>query len=518
MNVPLSALRRQLSFQIPFIIGAILVVPILVMLYDLAFASKTDQITLINKEERLATIVRILATDLGERIQGQVADLPAAEQTSVLSANFSAVASPLAREHPGVRLGLYVPASDQIFAEGFLHEYRRLTPAEKQERDQRIYREASSGIAAVLGSGEPLARLAGNPDDQFFEHLVPLYDGGKLVAVVWAEERLNPIFTQSRNFRMVTRYFSLFSFFLGAVGTLFVVNNFVRRVGQIRSGLEQMERDIHYRLPAMPGEMGQISMAVNKMASALEEKEKLEERLRRAENLAALGRLVTGLAHELRNPIGIIKATVQVMEKDPGVTGVDEYAAVIKEQVDRQNRVLTELLEFGRPSRGVIMHLNPGDLLRSVLSFTESLFRQHRVDLEMHVPADLPAVQGDGEKLKQVFVNLILNALQAMPDGGTLRVVACGDKDWVSISFQDTGVGISAADIGHIFDPYYTTRDGGHGLGLAISHQIIEMHGGRIEVESEPGKGATFTVILPAAGPAPPERGEAGNAAPHPDH
>ncbi|MDI6710217.1 MAG: ATP-binding protein [Thermoanaerobacterales bacterium] len=516
--MPLFALRRRLSFQIPLIIGAILVVPILVMLYDLAFASKTDEITLVNKEERLATIVRILATDLGERIEGQVRDLPASSQAAVLSENFTAVASPLAREHPGVRLGLYVPASDQIFAEGFLHEYRRLTPTEEREREQRIYREASSGITAVLGSGEPLARLAGNPDDQFFEHLVPLYDGGKLVAVVWAEERLNPIFTQSRNFRMVTRYFSLFSFFLGAVGTLFVVNNFVRRVGQIRSGLEHMERNIHVRLPAMPGEMGQISLAINKMASALEEKERLEERLRRAENLAALGRLVTGLAHELRNPIGIIKATVQVMEKDPGVAGVEEYAAVVKEQVNRQNRVLTELLEFGRPSRGVILRLNPADLLRSVLTFTESLFRQNRVALELHAPADLPAIQGDGEKLKQVFVNLVLNAVQAMPDGGTLRVVACGDREWVSISFQDTGRGIHAVDIGHIFDPYYTTRDGGHGLGLAISHQIIEMHGGRIEVESEPGKGATFTVVLPVAGEESPERGEAGGGSPHPDY
>lgn len=500
---------RLLSFQIPLIIGAILVLPILVMLYDMFFASKTDEISLANTEERLATIVRVLATDLGEEI----------EQGQTLSNRFLAIAAPLADEHPGVRLGLYVPASDELFVEGFLHQYRHLTSAEQQAREQRIYREASSGIAAVMGSGKPLARLAGDPDDQFFEHLVPLFDGGKLVAITWGEERLHPIFTQSRNFRMITRYFSLFSFFLGAAGTLFVVSGFVWHVGQIREGLKRMQNDIHHQLPDMPGEMGQISQAINKMGTALIEKEKLEERLCRTENLAALGRLVTGLAHELRNPIAIIKATVQVMEKDlEGTTGIDEYAAVIKEQVNRQNRVLTELLEFGRPSRNLLQPLKPADLLHSVLTLTEPLFRQQQVALDVHVAPDLPSILGDGEKLKQVFVNLMLNAVQAMANGGTLSIIGCTDGTDVFISFHDTGKGIGPEDISHIFDPFYTTRESGHGLGLAISHQIITAHGGRLEVESEPDQGATFKMILPAAREDLSERGEGRDDSPHPDY
>lgn len=488
---------RSLRFQILAIITGILVIPILVMVYDLIYASRTDQMLLVHKEERLAAIVQFLAA--GVRSEAHI-DRSAAIPPDRLRKAFAEVAQPLAARYQGVRLGLYIPATKQIVVEGFLHEYRQLTPQERKAREQRVLREASSGINAVMASGEPLARIAGAPDDQFFEHLIPLAAGGQVVGVVWAEERINPIFTQSRNFRLVTRYLTLLGFFFGTIGTLLVILNLTSRVSAIKQGLARLENDIHQLLPPMPGEMGQIVQAINKMALGLAEKERLEAELRRAERLAALGRLVTGVAHELRNPLAIIKAAVQVMEEElHHVPEVQDYARVIKEQVGRQNRVLQELLEFGRPSRGVVQPLNANRLVEGILTFAQPLLRQQGVELHLALAENLPQVEGDGEKLKQVFLNLILNAVQAMPGGGKLTIET-GGSDRVFVRFTDTGAGIEPGDLPHLFDPYYTTKKNGSGLGLAIAHRIVELHGGHIEVESEPGRGASFTVWLPAAG------------------
>lgn len=494
----ISSLRRQFVFQIPAIIGAILVVPLLVMVYDIIYASKTDQMLLVNKEERLATIVHFLSTAITNRLENKFIMNDPEQKTIVLSEAFNRVAEPLAAKYKGVRLGLYVPATDKLFVQGFLHEYRKLTPEEKRLREQRIYREASSGIKAVLGSRQPFARIAGNPDDQFFEHLEPVFIDQEIVAVVWAEERLNPIFSVSRQFRLIIRYLTLASFLFGTIGILLVVNTFVRQVRQIKTGLERLEHDLSALLPELPGEMGQITQAINKMAISLAEKEKLEEQLRRSDRLATLGRLVTGLAHEIRNPVGIIKATVQVLEKEisdrPELT---EYTTIIKQQVDRQNQIITELLEFGRPRPKNVQPLDLNKLIRAVVAFTEPLLEQNKIDLKLNLRPNIPEIEADGEKLKQVLVNLILNAIQAMPDGGRLRITTLSRNGTVLISVRDTGHGISEDDIKHIFDPFYTTKEGGGGLGLAIAHQIVEAHGGEIQVRSYPEKGTTFIIALP---------------------
>jgi signal transduction histidine kinase len=244
--------------------------------------------------------------------------------------------------------------------------------------------------------------------------------------------------------------------------------------------------------------MGQITQAINKMAVSLAEKEKLEEQLHRSDRLATLGRLVTGLAHEIRNPAAIIKATVQVLEREAkGYPDLNGYTKIIGEQVDRQNQIITELLEFGRPRPKIIQTLSINRLINSVLSFTGPFLQQNKVLLHKETRDDLPNIEGDGEQLKQVLVNLILNAVQAMPEGGHLRIVTYTKSNAVVIIVKDTGRGIAADDLKHIFDPFYTTREGGGGLGLAIGYQIIESHGGKLEAHSVEGKGSEFTITLP---------------------
>lgn len=488
-----------------------MLIPILVMLYDIYFASKSDEAMLRDREEKLGNIVQTqvvpgINDSLAKRLRGlDISALDPGTRASFLHASFIEVAEPMVPNYPGVRFGLYLPDSQQIFVQGFLHQYRQLSPQEAHEREKRILDEAKTGLIAVAASQRPLARLTSSLNDETFEYLTPIIVKDKLVGVVWADERLHPIFAQSRNFRMLTRYVTLFGFFMGSIGALIVIHNLSSGVSRIKDGLAEMEQDITRLLPEMPGETGQLAQSINKMAISLAEKENLEEELRRSERLAALGRLVTGVAHELRNPIGVVKATVQVMETEfKNIPDMDEFTAVIKEQIDRQNRVIQELLDFGRPSKSVVQPVNVNSLLEKVLTFTSPMLRQHSINLKVQLDRQLPLVKADGERIKQVYVNLILNAIQAVPEGGELSISTHGMDDYVCIEFQDSGEGIEQEHLSSIFDPFYTTKETGTGLGLSISHQIVKSHAGNIKVTSEIGKGTTFAVYLPIIG----EQGE----------
>lgn len=482
----------------------LLLIPILVMLYDIFFASKSDEAMILDRKERLGNIVQAqIVPGITETMEaslkeaGGLNSISQQELDNYLHKAFNQTAEPLVPNYPGIRFGLYLPHNEHIFVQGFLHQYRELSHKEELDRERRILVEANSGLVAVVASRKPLARLTSSLNDETFEYLAPIIVDNKLVAVTWADERLHPIFAQSRSFRMINRYIILFGFFLGAIGALAVIHNLTNGISRLKKGLSEMERDITRLLPDMPGEPGQVAQAINKMAMGLAEKEKLEEELRRSERLAALGRLVTGVAHELRNPIGVVKATVQVMETElNGNTEITEYTAVIKEHVDRQNRVIQELLDFGRPSRPLIQHVSANSLLSKVLTFTGPMLRQHKINLRLNPADDIPMVSADGEKIKQVFVNLILNAIQAMPDGGELSITTYHNDEYVCIEFTDSGEGIPAENISSIFDPFYTTKDTGSGLGLSISHQIVKSHGGTIEVDSEKGRGTSLTVKL----------------------
>jgi signal transduction histidine kinase len=499
---------HSLRTQFLFVIATLLVIPILVMMYDIFFASRSDEALLKEREEKLSSVVEtVLIPDIKKNLNSylvdvQIENLDVKDRASYLKKAFDQATKGLVPSNPGVRFGLYIPESGQIFVQGFLHQYRELSPAEQQERERRVLKEANSGLIAVAASGRPLARLTSSLNDETYEYLSPVYTNGKLIAVVWADQRTHPIFAQSRFFLTLTRYFTLFALFVGGLGALLIIHNLASGVSRIKEGLRAMEKDIHQPIPALPGEVGQIAQAINKMARSLAEKEKLEEELRRSERLAALGRLVTGVAHELRNPIGVIKTTVQLMENDmknlvlPGKNIAEEYLKIIYEQINRQNRVIQELLDFGRPNKHVVQSASVNSLLEKVLTFTEPMLRQHSINLIKNLDRDLPEVMVDGERIKQVFVNLILNGIQAMPDGGTLTIRTYRVDDWVYIEFADTGSGISPSEIGSIFDPFYTTKEHGTGLGLSISHQIIKMHGGHITVDSTVGIGTIFTVKL----------------------
>lgn len=497
-------MQKSLRFQFLAIIASLLVIPVLVMLYDIFFATKSDEVMFMDHEERLSSIVQTgiipgIKESLEMKIKGSsLVKLDPAARADYLQESFNSVTVPLVSNFPGVRFGLYLPNSKQIYVQGFLHQYRHLSPDETMERERRILTEADSGLVAAVASQRPISKLTSSLRDETFEYLAPVFVNNQLVAVVWADERLHPIFAQSRSFRTATRYIALLVFIFGALGALLVIHNLTGSVSTIKKGLMEMESDLTRLLPKMSGETGEMAQAINKMAISLAEKERLEYEMQRSEKLASLGRLVTGVAHELRNPIGVVKATVQVMESEYRDIGdLKEFTTVIKEQVDRQNRVIQELLDFGRPSKQIAQPVNINSLMEKVLTFTSPMLRQHNILLDVRFDNNLPLVLIDPSKINQVFVNMILNAIQATPEGGRLFIETGAEDQFILIKFRDTGLGIELEQLSRIFDPFYTTKDTGTGLGLSICHQIIKSHNGNIQVSSTPGEGTAFTVMLP---------------------
>lgn len=225
----------------------------------------------------------------------------------------------------------------------------------------------------------------------------------------------------------------------------------------------------------------------------------LTDQLIRADRLAAMGELTAGVAHEVRNPLGIIRASVQLLEDaqcDPRRT--HEAAEVIKQEIDRLDKVVKALLDFGRPSPPSIRPLALREVVEDVALFTDRFARGSNVDIRLEFAEDIPQVYGDPDQLKQVFLNLISNAIQAMgEDGGRITVRGHANQDYVVIEVEDSGPGIPQGIISRVFDPFFTSRTEGTGLGLTIVHRIIDDHDGHIEVENT-AEGARFTVFLPS--------------------
>jgi signal transduction histidine kinase len=248
-------------------------------------------------------------------------------------------------------------------------------------------------------------------------------------------------------------------------------------------------------------EFTELALAINEMIKQIANR---EAALVQVHKIRAIGTLTAGVAHELNNPMNNILLTSHMLMEDNSTLSEDERLEMLQDVVDETGRaknIVANLLDFARESASTLETLNLEKLLQDTIRLAENQVRMSGIKIELQVTENLPAIHGDGQKLQQVFLNLILNAVDASAKGSKIQVIALphGQSDHVAVKVVDYGQGIPKHVLPSIFDPFFTTKAKGKGtgLGLSVSQGIVAKHGGKITVSSEEGSGTVFTVIMP---------------------
>ena len=242
-------------------------------------------------------------------------------------------------------------------------------------------------------------------------------------------------------------------------------------------------------------EIGDLALAFNQMTRNLQQS---RDKLIQAERLATAGKMSASFAHEIRNPLSSMRMLSQLLMQKPEMSAEQRQSLqYILEEIERIDNIVKGLMDFARPTTLNLAEQPLVPALQAVLSLMEANLTHHQIRLVLEFAPDLPDLQFDSDKIKQAFMNVVLNAMEAMPQGGTLSVTTFKLEDGISIKVTDTGVGIPEADIEHLFEPFFSRKDKGTGLGLANVKRILEEHGGTVEIESTLNEGATVSMWLP---------------------
>jgi len=306
---------------------------------------------------------------------------------------------------------------------------------------------------------------------------------------------------------------------------LFATRRWIARpISELMDGIQKMAKgDLNTHIDLKKGdELSRLAQAFNQMATSLKEAQErifleaetrleLERNLRHSEKLATIGHLASGLAHEIGTPLNIIGGRADLAKKRlDDKESTRKNLEVIIHQAERITKIIQQLLGFVRKKKPDEAPLNVVALLENTLDFLDHQIRKQGVRIVKDLSNDLSPVRGDPDQLQQVFLNLILNALQSMPNGGTLSLTAAPKgisrdgledslRQYIEIGVGDSGGGMTTEVIQNIFIPFFTTKDKGTGLGLTVSQGIVQDHDGWVEVDSQLGKGSVFKVYLPSA-------------------
>lgn len=224
----------------------------------------------------------------------------------------------------------------------------------------------------------------------------------------------------------------------------------------------------------------------------------IEEQLRRSEKLSTLGEMAAVLAHEIRNPLGSIRGTAEILRDDylPG-DPKHEFIEIQIKETERLNHVVEDFLRMSRQQPVELRDCSIREELETIVTLVAKEAHDRGISLRLEPGAEPAIIRGDGEKLRQAFLNIVINALQATPSGGSVGIALNRAEAGFEISFRDSGTGITPDNLQRIFEPFYTTKPDGTGLGMAVTRKIIEGHGGRLDIESEVGQGTTVSIRLP---------------------
>ncbi|MFP5260794.1 MAG: sensor histidine kinase [Blastocatellia bacterium] len=282
--------------------------------------------------------------------------------------------------------------------------------------------------------------------------------------------------------------------------------NFTRPINELAGAARRVAAgDLDFAVKVnRPDEVGQLATTFNEMIAGLKSKRELEEKLNQSERAAAIGRLTQSVAHEIRNPLNVINLSIDHVSSKYGPEDearrrqFTRMLSSIKDEIERLKRLVNDLLNYGRPARLAVETVDVRKLIDETIALVRPQADEQGVEVKVEADGAAAEVRGDRERLKSSISNLAINALQAMPSGGRLHARVDREDGFVKVTIRDTGVGIGEEALGKIFEPYFSTKQTGFGIGLALTKTIIMEHHGSIEVESKLDQGTTFTVRLPA--------------------
>jgi signal transduction histidine kinase len=511
-RLPLSKLSFR--WQITLLGTLVLVLFLSVLFSTFATLRYTKSAVLSSEKKQLIAITQNLAREYDDKAEfsRQNKELPPLNNPAAASSRevLTLLSRVVLQSIEGVRGGFYSKTGDTLLGDSLSILQ---APAEKSDREntpgdeQRVLLEVARSAAETH---QPSEQVLSSTANTVLVEAVPIRDGYSIVGSAWTVKRLG-VLPGANRFRayLITAGLGIAAL-ASVLLTLLVIRNLQGGVRKIEGGLQSLEGNLASQIDSEsdPEEIQRIGQAINRLGVALKEnsqrEKQIESQLRHAERLASLGRLVAGVAHEVRNPLATIRLRVQMCRRDTDNANVKESCSVALEEIERLNGMVNRLLSFSRP---VQLHMEPADLRNLVEERMES-FRdwalKHGVTLTTDLPQNDLSTQVDKDRMAQVFDNVIQNAIEAMSErGGTLFVTLAskpGKSDngnGVSLEFRDTGRGMKPSVISHVFDPFFTTKPSGTGLGLSICHELVQAHGGDIRVDSEEGRGTSVRITIP---------------------
>jgi nitrogen fixation/metabolism regulation signal transduction histidine kinase len=296
-------------------------------------------------------------------------------------------------------------------------------------------------------------------------------------------------------------------FMFGIFLTIFLARKYTDPINRLAQGVKKVSAgDLSVTFPVESSdEIGELAESFNEMVVQLRERESLEKRLNEAEHLSKVGQLASGIAHEIRNPLNYISLAIDHIKSEFLTAPVERRQELetltdkIKEEVRRANYMVLNFMNYGRPLKLRLSKFSYEELISRALPLLQGKLAEQSIEVVTDLAPGLPLMEADQELMRNCLVNFITNGAQAMPDGGKITLGASFDPETDSfrLTFSDKGTGILPEEMGKIFQPYFTTKEAGIGLGLAITERIIKEHGGEISVESRKGEGTSFIVVLP---------------------
>ncbi|MCZ7626753.1 MAG: ATP-binding protein [Candidatus Methylomirabilis sp.] len=353
--------------------------------------------------------------------------------------------------------------------------------------------------------------LANEKGQKTYNLLVPIVVGNQRMGYALISMVLDD-FAQLSQLNFIKRLVAtvlVFGFGIGA--SLILSWKYTRPIDRVVQAARRVAQgDLEETLPVeRHDEIGELTVSFNDMVRKLRANKELEQRLHQAERLSSIGQLASGIAHEIRNPLNFINLSIDHLQSRFSPTDLgsrEEFTHLVsrvKSEIHRLNTMITNFLTYGKPLKLQPRPCDLTSLLHDVVKMAGGRAVEQGIEIDCGALDTLLMASVDGEQIRTCLVNVLVNAFQAMPRGGKLtitarRVTEAGSRGYLEICFRDTGHGIAAEDLPRVFEPYFTTKEVGIGLGLALTKKIVEEHGGTIVLDSIRDQGTTVSIRLPA--------------------